>query len=62
VEDPLLRVHGLSPGLNYGDCSILKTLFLATNLSNAGQQAFEGMKGFGYPCSTFKQLANVLCL
>lgn len=48
VEDPLLRIHGLAPGLNYGVYPYPNTpraIYLVSNTSVAGQQAFEGMKG-----------------
>ena len=44
VEDPFLKIHGLSPALNYGKRSALCKTSAPTN-EHLGQQVFEGLKG-----------------
>jgi hypothetical protein len=44
VEDPFLKIHGLSPALNYGKRSAIFETSALTNV-HVGQQVFEGLKG-----------------
>lgn len=45
VEDPFLKIHGLSPALNYGKRSAIFETSAQTN-KNVSQQVFEGLKGW----------------
>ncbi|KAI9843055.1 MAG: hypothetical protein M1838_002887 [Thelocarpon superellum] len=48
VEDPFLRIHGLAPGLNYGEAQHILRVEVKLK-SSPGQQAYEGMKAFRDP-------------
>lgn len=47
VRDPYLRIHGLSPSLNYGRFSLSRRCLVGDYLFShcPGQEAYEGMKG-----------------
>jgi hypothetical protein len=46
VMDPYIKVHGLAPGLNYGNLPTFLSTKSRTILTNyTGQQVYEGLKG-----------------